>query len=75
MAGAVLVAGGTGALGSAVVRDLVAAGHPVTATWVVESERERLEGQKGVTLVEADLLDAGVRVTGCRGRRRACPRW
>jgi NAD(P)-dependent dehydrogenase (short-subunit alcohol dehydrogenase family) len=59
MAGAVLVAGGTGALGSAVVRELVAAGHPVTATWVVERERARLEGMPGVELVEADLFDAG----------------
>ena len=53
----VLVAGGTGALGSAVVHELVAAGYPVAATWVVESERERLEGLEGVELIEADLFD------------------
>src|SRR3954447_15604071 len=57
MAAAVLVAGGTGALGTAVVKELLANGHPVTATWVVERERERLEGTEGVQLVEADLMD------------------
>jgi NAD(P)-dependent dehydrogenase (short-subunit alcohol dehydrogenase family) len=53
----VLVAGGTGALGSAVVHELVATGYPVAATWVVESERERLEGLEGVELIETDLFD------------------
>jgi NAD(P)-dependent dehydrogenase (short-subunit alcohol dehydrogenase family) len=55
----VLVAGGTGALGTAVVRELVASGYPVGATWVVERERERLEGLEGVELIKADLFDAG----------------
>ena len=58
---AVLVAGGTGALGGAVVRELLDAGHPVTATWVVEPERERVEAElgdrEGLTLVEADLME------------------
>lgn len=44
------------------MRALLAAGHPVTATWVVESERERIERDLGdaggLTLVEADLTDA-----------------
>src|SRR4051812_6217258 len=53
----VLVAGGTGALGSAVVHELVAHGYPVAATWVVERERARLEGVEGVELIEADLFD------------------
>jgi NAD(P)-dependent dehydrogenase (short-subunit alcohol dehydrogenase family) len=57
MAPEVLVAGGTGALGAAVVKELVAAGYPVAATWVVERERERLEGLDGVELIEADLFD------------------
>ena len=58
MAAEVLVAGGTGALGAAVVKELVAAGFPVGATWVVEKERERLEGVEGVELIKADLFDA-----------------
>jgi NAD(P)-dependent dehydrogenase (short-subunit alcohol dehydrogenase family) len=53
----VLVAGGTGALGAAVVSELVDAGYPVGATWVVEGERERLEGLEGVELIKADLFD------------------
>ena len=53
----VLVAGGTGALGTAVVKELVASGYPVGATWVVERERERLEGLEGVELIKADLFD------------------
>jgi NAD(P)-dependent dehydrogenase (short-subunit alcohol dehydrogenase family) len=52
----VLVAGGTGALGAAVVRDLVSADYTVVATWVVPGERERLESLP-VELVEADLFD------------------
>jgi NAD(P)-dependent dehydrogenase (short-subunit alcohol dehydrogenase family) len=54
----VLVAGGTGALGTAVVRELLDAGHPIVATWIVPEERERLASLP-VELVEADLLDAG----------------
>jgi NAD(P)-dependent dehydrogenase (short-subunit alcohol dehydrogenase family) len=57
MAPEVLVAGGTGALGAAVVKELVEAGYPVGATWVVERERERLEGLEGVELIKADLFD------------------
>ena len=52
----VLVAGGTGALGAAVVRELVGAGQAVVATWIVPEERERLDALP-VELVEADLLD------------------
>ena len=60
MAGGVLVAGGTGALGSAVVEELAGAGWDVTATWVVERERDRAQEQFGdrVELVQADLFDA-----------------
>lgn len=58
---AVLVAGGTGALGGAVVDELLDAGYPVTATWVVAEERERIERElgrrDGLSLVEADLMD------------------
>ena len=52
----VLVAGGTGHLGIAVVRELLAAGYGVTATWVVESESARLAAEP-VELVHADLFD------------------
>jgi NAD(P)-dependent dehydrogenase (short-subunit alcohol dehydrogenase family) len=55
------VAGGTGALGAAVLGELLASGHPVTTTWVIEEERERIErdfeGRTGLTLVQADLMD------------------
>ena len=71
---AVLVAGGTGALGTAVVRELLGDGRAVTATWVVEAERERLErglGEtRGLSLVEADLTDpaaAEAAVAGVEG--------
>jgi NAD(P)-dependent dehydrogenase (short-subunit alcohol dehydrogenase family) len=40
------------------VKELIASGHPVGATWVVESELERLEGLEGVELIKADLFDA-----------------
>jgi NAD(P)-dependent dehydrogenase (short-subunit alcohol dehydrogenase family) len=58
MAPEVLVAGGTGALGAAVVKELVDRGHSVGATWLVEKERERLAGLEGVELIKADLFDA-----------------
>jgi NAD(P)-dependent dehydrogenase (short-subunit alcohol dehydrogenase family) len=54
----VLVAGGTGALGEAVLEELSRAGYEVTATWIVEAERERIEAQLDVVkLVRADLFD------------------
>jgi NAD(P)-dependent dehydrogenase (short-subunit alcohol dehydrogenase family) len=54
----VLVAGGTGALGTAVVHGLLDAGHAIVATWIVPEERERLASLP-VELVEADLFDTG----------------
>jgi NAD(P)-dependent dehydrogenase (short-subunit alcohol dehydrogenase family) len=53
---AVLVAGGTGYLGVAIVRELIASGYEVAATWVLEAERERLAGEQ-VELIEADLFE------------------
>jgi NAD(P)-dependent dehydrogenase (short-subunit alcohol dehydrogenase family) len=55
----VLIAGGTGALGSAVVRELIDAGYGCTVTWIVERELERAREQFGdeVEFVQADLID------------------
>lgn len=57
----VLVAGGTGALGAAVLRELLDRGYPVTATWLVERERDRVEkdfaDDSGLALVKADLME------------------
>ncbi|HEU0024437.1 MAG TPA: SDR family NAD(P)-dependent oxidoreductase [Thermoleophilaceae bacterium] len=59
----VLVAGGTGALGTAVVHELLDAGYACALTWIVDSERERIEADVGdrVSLARADLTEpAGV---------------
>jgi NAD(P)-dependent dehydrogenase (short-subunit alcohol dehydrogenase family) len=44
-----------------VLRALLEAGHPVTATWVVERERDRVgadfESADGLSLVQADLME------------------
>jgi NAD(P)-dependent dehydrogenase (short-subunit alcohol dehydrogenase family) len=55
----VLVAGGTGALGSAVVRELLDSGYDCTVTWIVDAERERAEAELGdrAAFVRADLVD------------------
>jgi NAD(P)-dependent dehydrogenase (short-subunit alcohol dehydrogenase family) len=55
----VLVAGGTGALGTAVVRELTDGGYACCLSWIVERERERIEAEMGdrVQLVRADLTD------------------
>jgi NAD(P)-dependent dehydrogenase (short-subunit alcohol dehydrogenase family) len=55
----VLVAGGTGALGQAVVRELLDSGYDCTVTWVVEEERRQMEQELGdrAKLVYADLID------------------
>jgi NAD(P)-dependent dehydrogenase (short-subunit alcohol dehydrogenase family) len=55
----VLVAGGTGALGTAVVRELLDSGYECTVTWIVDGERERAEAEFGdrAAFVRADLVD------------------
>jgi NAD(P)-dependent dehydrogenase (short-subunit alcohol dehydrogenase family) len=55
----VLIAGGTGALGSGVVRELLDAGYDCTLTWIVENELERARAELGerVSFVRADLMD------------------
>ena len=57
----VLVAGGTGALGSAVVRELLDAGYDCRVTWIVEKELERARSELGdrVAFVRADLIAPG----------------
>lgn len=73
MDGVVLVTGGTGGLGQAVVSELLGAGAHVVTTWVVERERESIESALGdrdaLTLVEANLLEDGgeVAVAAARG--------
>ena len=58
---AVLVAGGTGALGTAVVRELLEAGYDCSATWIVDVELERGRAELGerVNFIRADLTDPG----------------
>jgi NAD(P)-dependent dehydrogenase (short-subunit alcohol dehydrogenase family) len=52
----VLVTGGTGALGGAVVDAFLDAGWRVVCTWVLPSERERMGDRDGLELIEADLF-------------------
>lgn len=60
--GTVLVTGGTGALGEAVVGELLASGARVVSTWIVPDERDRVEQQLGshelLELCQADLTTA-----------------
>jgi NAD(P)-dependent dehydrogenase (short-subunit alcohol dehydrogenase family) len=57
----VLVAGGTGALGSAVVRELLEAGYDCAATWIVDVELERGRAEFGdrANFIRADLTEPG----------------
>jgi NAD(P)-dependent dehydrogenase (short-subunit alcohol dehydrogenase family) len=52
----VLVTGGTGALGTAVVEAFLDAGWRVVCTWVLPHERERIAERDGLELIEADLF-------------------
>jgi NAD(P)-dependent dehydrogenase (short-subunit alcohol dehydrogenase family) len=55
----VLIAGGTGALGGAVVRELLDAGYDCTVTWISERALERAQSELGdrAAFVQADLVD------------------
>jgi NAD(P)-dependent dehydrogenase (short-subunit alcohol dehydrogenase family) len=73
--GTVLVTGGTGALGEAVVAELLSTGARVVSTWIVPEERDRIAAELAdhelLELVEADLLadggaDAAVEVATAR---------
>lgn len=52
-----IVTGGTGALGTAVVRQLAQAGATVHATWVNDAERQRFSVEGDVHLRKVDLMD------------------
>jgi NAD(P)-dependent dehydrogenase (short-subunit alcohol dehydrogenase family) len=52
----VLVTGGTGALGTAVVEVFLDAGWRVVCTWVLPHEHERIGERDGLELVRADLF-------------------
>jgi len=53
----VLVTGGTGALGGAVVDAFLEQGWRVVVTWVAPEERERVAPRAGLELVQADLFE------------------
>ncbi len=71
----VVVTGGTGGLGTAVVGLLLSRGWHVIAPWIVERELERLPPRDGLELVEADLFepDAVDRVLDAATRHDAPP--
>jgi NAD(P)-dependent dehydrogenase (short-subunit alcohol dehydrogenase family) len=54
---AVVVTGGTGALGAAVTRGFLEDGWRVVVPWVVEGELDRLDEHERLDLVRADLFD------------------
>jgi len=53
----VVITGGTGALGRAVVDAFLAAGDRVVAPWVVEAEAEAMPAHAKLTLLEADVSE------------------
>jgi NAD(P)-dependent dehydrogenase (short-subunit alcohol dehydrogenase family) len=55
--GTILVTGGTGALGSAVVAAFLDGGWRVAVTWVDPKELERVTEREGLVLIGADLSD------------------
>ena len=55
--GTILITGGTGALGSAVVAAFLDAGWRAVVTWVDPKELERVSERDGLDPVQADLFD------------------
>jgi NAD(P)-dependent dehydrogenase (short-subunit alcohol dehydrogenase family) len=55
--GSVIVTGGTGGLGQAVVTRLIDDGWRTVVPWIVRAEQERMPERPGCDLVEADLFD------------------
>jgi NAD(P)-dependent dehydrogenase (short-subunit alcohol dehydrogenase family) len=53
----VIITGGTGGLGAAVVARFIAGGWRVIVPWVNEAELERVERSDNLVLVQADLFD------------------
>ena len=72
--GVVVVTGGTGGLGQAVVAELLDAGAQVVVPWLVEREREGIEAalgdRDGLTLVEANLLEGGAEAVVAAAKER-----
>jgi NAD(P)-dependent dehydrogenase (short-subunit alcohol dehydrogenase family) len=66
-----LVTGGTGGLGSAVVRTFLDDGWRVVVPWVVEAELERAPRHDAVELVRADLFDPGQAATAVAAAGRS----
>jgi NAD(P)-dependent dehydrogenase (short-subunit alcohol dehydrogenase family) len=70
-----LVTGGTGGLGAAVTRELLAGGWRVVVPWVQERELERVERHERLELIRADCTDpaqvAGVTEAAGAGLRAA----
>ncbi|NIJ13724.1 NAD(P)-dependent dehydrogenase (short-subunit alcohol dehydrogenase family) [Saccharomonospora amisosensis] len=52
-----LVTGGTGGLGTAVTKALLAQGWRVVVPWIEESELDQLDAAENLELVRADLFD------------------
>ena len=68
MKSTVIVTGGTGGLGSAVVQRLLDEDHRVVVPWVVEHELDRMPEHGQLDLMQADLFDeANVRTVVDRG--------
>ena len=65
----VIVTGGTGALGRAVVAEFLAAGDRVVVPWIVKAEREEMASGHAGELADQKLVLLGVRLPGGRQGR------
>jgi NAD(P)-dependent dehydrogenase (short-subunit alcohol dehydrogenase family) len=70
-----IVTGGTGGLGTAVVKRLLDDGWRVVVPWVVEAELHRIQERSGLELVQADLFEpsAVAEVVGRAREEREAP--
>jgi NAD(P)-dependent dehydrogenase (short-subunit alcohol dehydrogenase family) len=71
----VLITGGTGGLGAAVVDAFLADGWRVVVPWIAESELERVSEREGLELIRADLFehDDVARAVRCATAERGAP--